>query len=127
MSYWLKILTLFDGSDYSKKAITESIRLAEKFNLKVTLLNVCWEKSDDESRNLLKGAEKPLKKSGIRYTLRSVRADNPAKKILEIIDKEGFDCVVLGARGIGGAKALLLGSVATKVAAESKCTVILSR
>jgi nucleotide-binding universal stress UspA family protein len=132
MSYWLKILTLYDGSEYSKKAILESIRLAEKFNSKVTVLNVCWEITDAESRSMLKRAEEPLKKSGIRYTLRSVRADGPGndatgRKVLEILEKEGFDCVVLGARGIGGAKAFLLGSISTKVAAESKCTVILSR
>jgi len=127
MSYWLNILVPFDGSDYSKKAVTESIRLAEKFNSRVTVLNVCWEKSDEKSLLLLKGNEEPLKKSGIRYTLRVVRAKFPAEKILEIIDKEGFDCVVLGARGISGTKDFLLGSVSTKVAAESKCTVILSR
>ena len=69
MSYWLNILVPFDGSDYSKKAVTESIRLAEKFNSRVTVLNVCWEQSDEKSLLILKGNEEPLKKSGIRYTL----------------------------------------------------------
>jgi len=127
MSYWLNILVPFDGSDYSKKAVTESIRLAEKFNSRVTVLNVCWEQSDEKSQLLLKVNEEHLKKSGIRYTLRVVRAKFPAEKILEIIDKEGFDCVVLGARGISGTKDFLLGSVSAEVAAKSKCTVILSR
>lgn len=127
MSYWQNIITLYDGSDYSNNAVTESIRLAGKFNSKVTVLNVCWENSDDESRNLLRKMEEPLKKSGIRYSLRSVRAENPAKKILEIINDEGFDCVVLGARGIGSAKSFLLGSVSSKIAAECKCTAILSK
>jgi nucleotide-binding universal stress UspA family protein len=127
MSYWQNIITLYDGSDYSNNAVKESIRLAGKFNSKVTVLNVCWENSDDESRNLLRKMEEPLKRSGIRYSLRSVRAENPAKKILEIINNEGFDCVVLGARGIGGAKSFLLGSVSSKIAAECKCTAILSK
>jgi len=127
MSYWLNILVPFDGSEYSKKAILESIRLAEKFNSRVTVLNVCWEKSDEKSLLLLKDNEEPLKKSGIRYTLRVIRAKFAAEKILEIIDKEGFDCVVLGARGISGTKDFLLGSVSTEVAAKSKSTVILSR
>ena len=127
MSYWLKILALYDGSEYAQKAVDCSIRLAEKFNSRVTVMNVCWESSDDESRALLRKLEDPLKKSGIKYTLRSVRAENPAKKILEIIGDEGFECVVLGAKGIGGAKTLFLGSVSTKIASESKCTVVISR
>ena len=127
MSYWLKIIAPYDGSDYAKKAINDSIRLAEKFNSRVTVLNICWEQSDDESRALLRKTEDLLKKSGIKYTLRSVRAENPAKKILEIIEDEGFECAVIGAKGIGGAKTLFLGSVSNKIATEAKCTVMISR
>ncbi len=127
MKYWSKILLAYDGSEPSKKALQEAIRLGEKFNSAVTVVNACWEKSDDESRYLLKETEEPLKKAKIKHTLRSERSENAPRKILEIIQKEGYDCVVLGARGLGGAKDWLVGSVSTKKAAEAPCTAILSR
>jgi len=127
MKYWSKILLAYDGSEYSKKALQEAIRLGEKFNSFVTVVNACWEKSDDESRYLLKETEEPFKKAKVKYNLRSERTQNAPKRILDIIQKEGFDCIVLGVRGVGGAKDWLLGSVSTKIAAEAPCTVILSR
>lgn len=127
MKYWSKILLAYDGSEYSKKALSEAIRLGEKFNSSVTVLNACWDRSDDESRYLLRETEGPLKKAKLKYSLRSERTDNAPKRILDIVQKEGFDCVVLGARGVGGARDWLLGSVSTKIAAEAPCTVILSR
>ena len=127
MKYWSKILLAYDGSEYSKKALQEAIRLCEKFNSSVTVVNACWEKSDDESRHLLKETEESLKKAKIKYNLRSERTENAPRRILDIILKEGYDCIVLGVRGVGGAKEWLLGSVSTKIAAEAPCTVILSR
>ena len=127
MKYWSKILVAYDGSEYSKKALHEAIRLGEKFNSAITVVHACWEESDDASRYLLKETEEPLKRAKIKHNLRSERTDNAPRRILEIIQKEGYDCIFLGARGIGRAKDWLLGSVSTRIAAEAPCTVIISR
>jgi nucleotide-binding universal stress UspA family protein len=126
LKHWLNILLAYDGSQSAKKGLEEAIRLGEKFNSKITVVNVCWEKTDDESRYILSETEEKLKKSKVRYNLRSERTENVPKRILDIIKNEGYDCVVLGARGFN-AKDWLLGSVSTKIAAEAPCTVILSR
>jgi len=127
LKYWSKILLAYDGSEYSKKALQEAIRLGEKFNSTVTVVNACWDESDDESRYTLKETEEPLLKAKLKHNLRSERTNNAPGRILEIIQKEGYDCIILGARGLGGAKDWLLGSVSTKIAAEAPCTVIISK
>ena len=128
MKYWSNILLAYDGSKSAKKGLEEAIRLGEKFNSKITVLHLYWDMTDVESRHLLKETEDAMKKSKIRYTLRSQLepVEYVPKRILEILKSEGFDCVVLGARGFK-AKDWLLGSVSTKIAAEAPCTVVLSR
>lgn len=48
-------------------------------------------------------------------------ADDPAAAILSVVEKESADLVVLGSRGFGRLKGLLLGSVSQKVVQDAPC------
>jgi nucleotide-binding universal stress UspA family protein len=50
-----------------------------------------------------------------------------AETILDAADDIGADMIVLGSRGLGGLKGLLLGSVSNKVAQHAKCCVMTVR
>ena len=127
MSGRAKFLVAYDGSDFSNRALKEALEHAKKFSGQVTVLNVCWEKSDDESRYMLKGAEKLLKEAGVKYALRSERDPNAPARILKIAKDEGFDYIVVGSRGEGRTREWLLGSVSSKVVAEAECPVIVTK
>ena len=48
-----------------------------------------------------------------------------AEKILEIAKSKGVDTIVLGSRGLGGVRSLLMGSVSSKVCHAAPCTCII--
>jgi nucleotide-binding universal stress UspA family protein len=52
---------------------------------------------------------------------------NPASAILDYIKKEKFDLVIMGSRGLGKFKELILGSVSSKIVHHSPCAVLLIR
>jgi nucleotide-binding universal stress UspA family protein len=132
-----KILVAYDGSEYSKRALKEASDIAKKFSGSVTLLHIFWDPKvtqfegteirDMPTLRLLADVEKELKEAKIKYEMRSERSDDPPSVILRIAKEEGFDCIALGSRGVGGAKAWLLGSVSSKVVAEATCPVIVTK
>ena len=129
-----KILVAYDGSEYAKNAMKEAVDLAKNHNGSVTLLHVYWEPSmskfegtevrDEVTMKLVKDVEKDLKKSKVKYEVRSERSDDPPHVILKTAKEEGYDYIAIGSRGIGGAKAWILGSVSSRVVAEAPCPVI---
>jgi nucleotide-binding universal stress UspA family protein len=52
---------------------------------------------------------------------------DPANMIIEIVNSEDYDLVVLGTRGMGVFKELILGSVSIKVMHHAKCPVMVVR
>jgi nucleotide-binding universal stress UspA family protein len=132
----MKILVPFDGSKHSKNAAKEAIDLAKKYSGSVTLLNIHWDPKasgeydgteirDQPIIQIFEDIEMDLKKSGINYELRYENDVNAPNAILQFSNEEGYDTIIMGCRGIGGAKAWLLGSVSTRVAAEATCPVII--
>jgi nucleotide-binding universal stress UspA family protein len=129
-----KILVAYDGSEYANMALNEAIDIAKKFNGTVTLLHVFWEGQvkkleeteirDQPTIQLMANAEKILKTSKVKYELRSERSDDAPHIILKAAEDGGFNCIAIGSRGRGGAKAWILGSVSSRVVAESHCPVI---
>jgi nucleotide-binding universal stress UspA family protein len=79
---------------------------------------------DEGSLRILGNAKKYLEENNISYELRTKRSSNVPKTILSISEKEGYGCIALGSRGIGGARAWILGSVSSRVIAESMCPVL---
>jgi len=79
---------------------------------------------DQPTIRILKDAEDDLKKAKVKYEALSERSDDPPHVILKTAEEGGFDCIAMGSRGAGGAKAWLLGSVSSRVIAEASCPVL---
>lgn len=57
----------------------------------------------------------------------AVRTGNPAEQIVEYAEEHDVDLIVIGSRGRGRMKALLLGSVSHRVAERARCPVMIHR
>ncbi|HZT43269.1 MAG TPA: universal stress protein [Chthonomonadaceae bacterium] len=137
-----RILLATDGSDCACKAAQMAAQLAGKYDAELVALNVFQphaaypgvsnENLDPEvygERVRSMVAERTavaLGKMDGRYTFRQ-ETGHPAEKIVQIAAAEGFDLIVLGRRGLGGFKAMLLGSVSDGVAHHAPCPVLVVR
>ena len=52
---------------------------------------------------------------------------NPASTILEFSQSEKYEVIIIGSRGMGQFKELILGSVSSKVISRSSCPILLIR
>lgn len=141
----MKFLVAVDGSKSSLSATRYAAKLASavRGNNHVTLLSV----HDDSALKLFKGyvpkgvigdylrelsekdlapSQKALDKAGIAHDM-AIRFGDIAEQILEEIKSSGCDIIVLGSKGRGAFKNLLVGSVAQKVAAGASIPVLLVR
>ncbi len=127
-----KLLLATDGSKHSKNTIEQAIKLAKKFATEVTILYVIevnpqqgydffasYRTKEQELINtaeeVLKNAANTFEKQGIKVNTR-LEKGNPADIICDIAQKESFDLVILGGRGLGKIGGVLLGSVSNAVA-----------
>jgi nucleotide-binding universal stress UspA family protein len=144
----LKILVAYDGSSQADHALTAAIALAQELAGSVTLLRVQdavsealdaarefssmytllkvhgTEVSLADSKPLLHAKDQELWNSGVPYEIREAVTTNIPQRIVHVAAEEAFDLIVLGTRGVGGAKAWLLGSVSQRVITEAPCPVL---
>ena len=124
----LNILLPSDGSEHALDAVRHVIRLSEHgLRLKVVLANVqeptylyemvlapgveLTQASRGAGLHALKGAQDLLVAAKLPYET-EVGSGDPAHTLLEIAERYGCEAIVLGARGVGGLRDALLGSVA---------------
>src|SRR5688572_163762 len=113
-----KILICTDGSGTASNAAKVGAGLAQKVGAEVVLLNVGDPASGEQ---VLTSTAADL---GIAATTRSVEGD-PADKILEVAEAENVDLIVVGNKGMTGAKRFLLGSVPNQVSHHAPCNVLI--
>lgn len=132
-----KILVPLDGSKNSFRALSNAIILAQQNNAKITGLFVIQNNPSELSiiRNFLK---KSLKK---QFQIIMKNADMLCKKnkvdfldvlefghegnvIISFAQKNNFDLIVIGSRGLGSLKEFFLGSTSTYVVHNSKIPVL---
>jgi len=65
-----------------------------------------------------------LEEAGVKYALRDERTERPGPRLVNIANSEGFDLVVMGPRGLGAAKSLILGSLSSHVIENCELPVI---
>lgn len=147
----MKILVGIDGSKISKKALEVAVEIGKKCkadevavilvinpNNDATLspneyapydlasdYQIILEKEEKEAETLLLKSKNFIESNHLKA--RTIfKEGNPANTIVKVAKKDKFDLVVLGNRGLGGLKKLLLGSVSNAVVQEIRnCNVLI--
>ncbi len=128
-----KIAVGYDGSESSKKALLKSIELAKDVNAELHIVGVVrpfefyaidyippeeieeYEKEQiSKEEKFLKEASDIAEKEGIKPFLKVMEGD-PAEELMTYADENGCDLIVVGHRGVGGFKRMLLGSTASNL------------
>jgi len=149
-----RILVPVDGSEHSRKALEFATDIAHKFNASVVLAHVVStaallpapvpqvgvpvtpdgvpppvfsaKMAEDMAKlgsELLERQSSEVEKRGL--TVKNVlERGEPVGKILQTAKNERCDLIVIGARGLGKMRALLLGSVSDGVVHRAPCPVV---
>ena len=132
-----KILIPVDGSESSEHALGKGIELANALKAKLMFLyvanvnqlavNSCLSSELLEAVNkagnvVLTHAEESTP-DGIE-TERVMETGSPAPVIIDVAEENGVDLIVMGSRGLGLVKGVLLGSVSQYVVENAKYAVM---
>jgi nucleotide-binding universal stress UspA family protein len=136
------ILCPVDFSTPSRRALGNAVHLARRFEARLVLLHVLrppgyYASTFAEAPSLLDelraDADVRLQRlleqfdlHGIDWSTETRRGD-PRDEILESVQRHSIDLIVMGSVGDTGLARILLGSVATKVARELPCAVVMMK
>ncbi|HEY7227509.1 MAG TPA: universal stress protein [Nitrososphaeraceae archaeon] len=137
------ILVPVDGSDNSYRALDAALLLSEKLGSNVTVIHVMeevpithigsekllkefLEAYRKENQDILSKCSEIATQKGLTINTFLLEG-NPASAILNFSKKEKFDLVIMGRRGLGKFKELILGSISSKIVHHSPTAVLLIR
>src|SRR4051794_18505222 len=137
-----------DGSETAKEAVRQTAELAKAVGAAVLLVSayepvsearlrqerrdvpedVSWvvNPREDVQAVLDQEAER-VKGIGVSEVETFAREGDPADAILDVAEERGADLVVVGNKGMTGARRFLLGSVPNKVSHHAPCNVMIVR
>ena len=127
---WRRMLVATGGSPWSDIAVEHAMSLAQAHHFEVVLLHVLPKRrrgrdlSSDEGTSLLALAEARAKASGIPFTSILAQGDVSSTIIATAMD-QGCNGIILGSRGIGGWKRLMLGNISNAVAVKAAIPVLI--
>ena len=136
-----------DGSDTAGEAVRQATELAVKLGMLVHIVSAYepvpegrlreereqvpgdlqWMVNPREDVNVtLERAAEGLREAGIRVEVHA-REGDPADAILDVAEEQDADLIVVGNKGMTGAKRFLLGSVPNKISHHAPCSVLIIR
>jgi nucleotide-binding universal stress UspA family protein len=143
------IMVAIDGSENAQRALAAAVSLAKGLGAKLEIVHVVnipsmlWTlgtppgatipvgKVDDEgatarARELMSRAIIYAQGAGVESPKNEVVTDvvSPAQAIVELAEENGVGIIVIGTRGTGGFKKLVMGSVANSVLHYAHCSVM---
>ena len=120
----MNILVAWDGSMHADNALMQAVSIARPFYAHIDVLFCSWEESEQNDLTLLKTRENFLEESGVSYRMRCEPHEHVWKTIVDVADREMVDLIVMGTRGMGTAKSVVMGSVSRKVIENAHCPVL---
>jgi nucleotide-binding universal stress UspA family protein len=136
-----------DGSETASEAVRQATELAQQIGAKVHLVSAYEPVSEGRLREerqqipddlqwmvnpredvsqTLDGAAEGLRAAGVEVDTHA-REGDPADAILDVAEEQEADLIVVGNKGMTGAKRFLLGSVPNKVSHHAPCSVMIIR
>ena len=137
-----KILVPVDGSADSKKALDSALYIAKITGANITAVYVVetlptlfiesQKVLDDAKTKYIQESAKVLdeckliaeKNNGTKIETILMEGEDPAANIVDLSKKGRFDMIVIGSRGRGKLKEMVLGSTSHKVLHLAKCSVL---
>jgi nucleotide-binding universal stress UspA family protein len=131
-----------DGSETAKQAVSEAVRLAKALAAPVHVVPAyqpthakvsgapegaakVWQPlPDDAVERILTEAAAGIRLAGVEATSHAIRKD-PADALLGVADEVGATMIVVGSKGMHGARRLALGNVPNKVSHHARCNVLI--
>jgi nucleotide-binding universal stress UspA family protein len=137
-----------DGSDTAKEAVRQAAELAKRMGASVLLVSayepvsearlhkertevpadVSWMVNPREDvQAVLDEEAEQIKGNGVGEVETFAREGDPADAILDVAEEKNADLIVVGNKGMTGARRFLLGSVPNKVSHHAPCNVMIVR
>ena len=136
-----------DGSETASEAVRQAIELARAVGAKVELVSAYspvpaqrlseerreapedlqWAISPREDVDAILGAAAVIAREAGVEANQHQRQGDPADAILDVAEECESDLIVVGNKGMTGAKRFLLGSVPNKVSHHAPCSVLIIR
>ncbi|MBV9212802.1 MAG: universal stress protein [Actinobacteria bacterium] len=136
-----------DGSETAGEAVRQATELAKAIGGRVHLVSAFepvgsqrlreeraeapddmqWAVNEREDVDAtLRAASEKIEEAGVEVDTYARQGD-PADAILDVAEEQGADLIVVGNKGMTGAKRFLLGSVPNKVSHHAPCSVMIIR
>jgi nucleotide-binding universal stress UspA family protein len=136
-----------DGSETAAQAVRQAVDMASALGAKLELVtayapvteqrlraerrdtpaDVRWATNPrQEAEASLADAAEEAEAAGVDVSTRA-RQGEPADAIIEVAEERNADLVIVGNKGMTGAKRFLLGSVPNKVSHHAPCSVLIVR
>lgn len=136
-----------DGSDTAKEAVRQATELAKALGARVHLVSAYEPVAESRLREervqvpddlqwmvnpredveaTLRVAAEGIEQQGVEVATYA-REGDPADAILDVAEEQGCDLIVVGNKGMTGARRFLLGSVPNKVSHHAPCSVMIIR
>jgi nucleotide-binding universal stress UspA family protein len=142
-----RVMVAVDGSENAQRALEAAVDMAKRLRLELQIAHVAYvpgllwssgmpgsmvpiDKIEDDAektgRQLLSKAVKFAKDEGVANPKGELvtKLASPAQGIVDLAEQSDADVIVIGTRGLGGFKKLLLGSVAGTVLHYAHCSVL---
>ena len=132
------ILVAVDGSKHTDAAFDVATDIAQKYSSQLFILHVFQggtgsgtlvsSEFEDDMRSvgqqILDSYEAKAKQKGLQNVRMFLQEGDAAKRIMETANEIDCGLLLMGSRGRGGFKELLLGSVSHKVTNHADCSVL---
>jgi len=136
-----------DGSDTATQAVRQAVEMAKALGATLELVSAYAPVSEQRLRAERRGAPEDLqwainprqeveasladaadiaREAGVAANTHSRQGD-PSDAILDVAEELGADLIIVGNRGMTGAKRFLLGSVPNKISHHAPCSVLIVR
>ena len=132
-----------DGSDTAKQAVAEAVRLAKALDAEVHVVSAfeplrgarvtgapegaakVWAPlPDDQVEAILSQTAAGVRLADVKVSTHAIR-DDPADALIQVADQVGATMIVVGSKGMHGARRLALGNVPNKVSHRARCSVLI--
>jgi nucleotide-binding universal stress UspA family protein len=142
------VLVGTDGSATARTAVSDAVALASRLQSRLLIVSAYEPISDLSLREereplpddaqwtlgpredvlaLLDAARATAEREGVTEVETFARPGDPADAIIDIAEEQHCDLIIVGNKGMSGAKRFLLGSVPNKISHHAPCSVLIVR